>query len=228
MNYYFLLLLSLNYQLATNFCCSLPTPPKSNEHLHNTNHTFEDNKSCAESVTYTQVLKLIREASCSQHHENITIIPKTKYQKRELTANNDIKALQTTINDHRVMIEYLFNNSINESTLTKTFQDHSPRPPTFSSWRDIIDMICIIIIIGALIHFLICIHGNPLCDRIISCLFRPILRRTQIQNKPIHQRISPLPNHNASKTAPPITTVSEHLRSLSKIADYHIPPSSAN
>ncbi|CAF1538715.1 unnamed protein product [Adineta ricciae] len=202
MNYYFLLVLSLNYQLATNFGYSLPTPPKLNEHLHNTNHIFEDNKSCTEFVTYTQVLKMIREASCSQRHENVKIIPKTKYQKRELTANNDIKALQTTVNDHRVMIEYLFNNSINESTLTETFQDHSRHPTTFSSWRDIIDIICIIIIIGALIHFLICIQGNPLCDRMISCSFRPILRRIQTQNKPTHQRKSPLSNHAASKTAP--------------------------
>ncbi|CAF1497696.1 unnamed protein product [Adineta ricciae] len=228
MNYYFLLVLSLNYQLATNFCYSLPAPPKPNEHLHNTNHTFEDNKSCVESVTYIQVLKLIREATCSQRHENVKIIPKTKYQKRELTANNDIKALQTTINDHRVMIEYLFNSSINQTTLTKIFQDHSRRPPTFSSWRDIIDIICIIIIIGALIHFLICIKGNSMCDRTIGCLFRPVLRRIQTQNKPTHQRASPLSNYAAPKTAPKITTVSEHLRSLSKIADYNIPPSSAN
>jgi hypothetical protein len=48
--------------------------------------------------------------------------------KRQLHAGSvDINALQTTINNHRTMINYLINNTINTTVMSDAIIDHHTR-----------------------------------------------------------------------------------------------------
>ena len=73
--------------------------------------------------------------------------------------STDIKALQKTINDHRVMIEYLSSNSINERFLAKTMQNHSHMVPSLSSWKDFVDICCIDLVSIVSIYLFTCRAG---------------------------------------------------------------------
>jgi hypothetical protein len=77
------------------------------------------------------------------------------------------------------MIEYLFNNTINETFLADVLYNHSRMRPSLTSWRDLVDILCISLVFIILIYFFICRAGFSVCDKLIAFLFRPVLNRME-------------------------------------------------
>jgi hypothetical protein len=109
------------------------------------------------------------------------------------------------------MIEYLFNNSINETFLAKALYNHSRIRPSISSWRDLVDIFFITLFIITLIYFIICRAGFSLCDQLVAFLFRPVLNRLQQKTK--HQQ------QTSTLSAGNPNTISQQIQSLSMFAD---------
>ncbi|CAF1688632.1 unnamed protein product [Adineta ricciae] len=132
----------------------------------------------------------------------------------------DAKALQNTINDNRIMIEYLFNNTINHTILADALLKHTNRIPTFTSWRDLVDVICIVTFIFLALYYIICRIGIQVCDKFIVWIFRPVLQRVQKAQPPEQNQHIQTTNTNSTSiitpTAPP--TISQHLKNLETIA----------
>src|SRR5207302_473959 len=119
-----------------------------------------------------------------------------------------IYALQSTINDHRTiiddhrkMINYLMNNTINITQLNDYYTDqHSKLTPLWTSWRDISLLLLIFIYLCTIIYILVR-RFRPL-DVLTSVLLRRRQNkqqekqqnrtRTINETKPIH--ISKHPN----------------------------------
>jgi short subunit dehydrogenase-like uncharacterized protein len=89
--------------------------------------------------------------------------------KRQVHAGSvDINALQTTINDHRSMINYLINNTINTTVMSNAIMDHHTNTlPILASWRDWIDVMIVLFMIGYVIYKLIMRFGSRSCDSIV-------------------------------------------------------------
>jgi hypothetical protein len=80
----------------------------------------------------------------------------------------DINALQTTINDHRTMINYSINNTINTTAISNTIIDHHTNTlPIRASWRDWIDVMTVLLMIGYIIYILSTRFGSRSCDSIV-------------------------------------------------------------
>lgn len=159
------------------------------------------------------MIKLLSKNSCPSIPK-LTQIDNIHHRTRRNVDSTeiDINAIQSTINDdHRIIIQYLFNNCINQSILADALYNHSRTAPSFTNWRDIVDMFCIGFLLLVFIYLLICRKGFFLCDEFIVLIFRPIFNR--VQQKRDHQQREPT---NISSRP---TTVLEHLQSLSKTAD---------
>ncbi|CAF4766413.1 unnamed protein product [Rotaria sp. Silwood2] len=114
--------------------------------------------------------------------------------KRQVDAGSvDVHALQTTINDHRTMINYLINNSINATFVSDAISTHySGSGPILTSWRDLIDLICIILFIGFIVYFLLSRAGfnpcNTCCSFFWKCLF-PNMHEQKNQQQQFQQQV---------------------------------------
>ena len=138
--------------------------------------------SCQRTMTLKQILILLKQQPCAQ------IIEKQENRQRKKrntdAGNVDIHALQTTINDHRTMINYLINNSINATFVADAISNHhSKTGPILSSWRDLIDICTVTLFIGFFVYYCICRTGFTPCDNIISFFCKPVFSRTQSQKQ---------------------------------------------
>ncbi|CAF1440438.1 unnamed protein product [Adineta ricciae] len=129
-------------------------------------------------MTLKEVMELLKQQPCfitePQHLTN-------GIQRRDVNNGNfDVHAIQTTINDHRVMINYLINNSINATFVDDAISTyHSKTGPILTSWRDLVDLVFVCLLIGFLMYFLICRAGFAPCDKVLQCLFKPVVQRVQ-------------------------------------------------
>jgi len=141
----------------------------------------QTSSTCRDTVSLQQIIQFLKEQPC------VKIIEQNGHQivKRNTDAGNmDIHALQTTINDHRTMINYLINNSINASFVSDAILDHhSKTGPIFSSWRDIFNVFTILLLFGFVIYYCICRTGFKPCDKIIAFFCQPIITRTTQQQQ---------------------------------------------
>jgi Sec-independent protein translocase protein TatA len=133
------------------------------------------NEGCQRSMTHSEIILLLSNKFCP-------VIKKNDRKKRDVDGGTiDIKALQTTINDHRVMIEYLFNNTINGSVLADALHNHARIGPSFTSWRDMIDLLCVGLLVIVMIYLLVCRIGLSRCDDLGEFLCRPIHNRKRLK-----------------------------------------------
>jgi hypothetical protein len=59
------------------------------------------------------------------------------------------------------MVNYFINSSTNTTFIADTINNHHSRNgPILTSWRDIVDLIFITLLIGFLIYFLLCRTGS--------------------------------------------------------------------
>ncbi|CAF0804258.1 unnamed protein product [Rotaria sordida] len=153
MNHYYYFFLLFHYYLAVHLCDALQSGGLLFDFNDNTHDQSSIKEYCETFITYNQVVTLLSRNTCASIENSKKNKNKNDRIGRQIDAGNfDIKALQTTVNDHRTMIEYLFNNTINETVLAKALYDHSRKAPSFTSWRDLIDIFCIglvLIMLGA-------------------------------------------------------------------------------
>ena len=166
---------------------------------------------CRTNITYTGIMKILEKNACQSKIKQDTISDRKNRNPRDVNAGNtDIHAIQTTVNDHRVMIEYLVNNSINQTFLANALYNHSRNKPSLTNWRDLVDLLCITVFIIITLYFLICRVGIHPFDQLIIYLFTPVLNRTLKKNKSS--------TGQSDYTTTP-TTVNQQLNTLSMFAD---------
>ena len=75
--------------------------------------------------------------------------------KRSTIIDYRINALNTLINEHHIMINYLVNTSLNATFIKHYINDHYQKTsPSLRSWRDVTDLICLTILLGILLYYL--------------------------------------------------------------------------
>ncbi|CAF2048211.1 unnamed protein product, partial [Rotaria magnacalcarata] len=73
-------------------------------------------------MSLQEIMNLLKRYPCAFIENEIE---KNLRIRRDSNAGNlDIHALQTTINDHRTMINYLINNSMNATYVTNAISSH--------------------------------------------------------------------------------------------------------
>ena len=145
--------------------------------------------------------------------------PEVRGKRTDDTASsNHIFALQSTINDHRTviddhrrMINYLINNTVNITHLNEYYAEkHSNTSPLWKSWRDVLLLLLVFICLGLMVYLLV-IRFRPfhlLTSAIIRQHENKQQRQQQKQNKIVPQK-HPLPNLDS----PIIATIArDHLR----------------
>ncbi|UJR19918.1 hypothetical protein I4U23_023050 [Adineta vaga] len=137
--------------------------------------------SCSRTMTLQEIIIILKQTPCASIFRNIT----QHRQKPSSDAGNlDIHALQTTINDHHKIINYLINNSISATFVADAIKSHHTKTgPVLSSWRDIIDLFTITLVCGLFVYYCICRIGFGLCDKFVSCFSQPIINRVQRQQQ---------------------------------------------
>ncbi|UJR29609.1 hypothetical protein I4U23_017157 [Adineta vaga] len=168
---------------------------------------------CSHTMTLQQIIILLKQTPCVPIFENIT---HQHRQKRNTDAGNlNIHALQTTINDHRTMINYLINNSINATFVADAINDHHTKTgPILSSWRDIVAIFTITSFIGIFVYFCVFRSGFNLCDWLISCFCQRIINRAQQQQQQ-QQSVTPSNRKSSIKQQrQPKTPLQSSLQSL--------------
>lgn len=215
MNYYYFFVL-VHYHLGVRLSNCLESRGLLFDfHGNNITNQSSINQYCQRLITHTQILSLLSRNPCSSLENSNEIDNNNNRTRRNINDGNiGIKTLQTTINDHRVMIEYLFNNSINETILAKATYNHSNLGPSLKSWRDLVDIFCIGLVSILLIYLLICRAGFSASDKLLEFLFQPVLNRLQQKKQQQQQQ-----QHTSTFPTAPPNTISDHIRSLSIIAD---------
>jgi hypothetical protein len=137
----------------------------------NSNNQSLINQYCQCFMTYTKIVALLSKMFCPSNEKPNVIDNNYLRITREINAGSiDITDLQTTINDHRIMIEYLFNNSINQTLLAEALYNHSLTSRSLRSWRDSVDIFCIALASTIHICLFICRTGFYVCDRLVALL----------------------------------------------------------
>lgn len=166
------------------------------------------------TATLKHFIQLLQQQPCVQIIEE-TIIKNRSIRKRNTDAsgNIDVYALQTTINDHRTMINYLINNSINATYVNNAILDHySKTGPIFSSWRDLIDIFTVMFLVSYLIYSCMCRAGGTTtsCDKMISFCCQPCMARMaqnqtatkDKESKPTMNNFTEAPRRKSTKRRP--------------------------
>lgn len=157
--------------------------------------------SIATPINREDGLSFIRNGQHSKHADQIIGIkkrsmrfsPNTTTRKLRQKRNNvdtmDIKAIQTTINDHKTMIEdnrvmiyNVINSSINTNNIKEAVVNHyTNAPPIWSSWRDCALILVTIVTVIQIISF--CTYHVQLkpCDFIISRILQRYENRPSVK-----------------------------------------------
>lgn len=137
------------------------------------NNETSTNETCYHRMTYNEIIVSLNKTPCV-----VLIDQSTEHrEKRDTTSGNvDVYALQSTINNHRSMINYLTNNTVNFTVMSEAIYDHHTRTgPIFTSCRDITLLFCYI--------------GCHPTDKALIFVLKPINNRLQQQQqKPIQQQ----------------------------------------
>ncbi|CAF2782327.1 unnamed protein product [Rotaria sp. Silwood2] len=146
---------------------------------------------CRQQMTFQQMKDILRQHPCAFENNIGIYLSRTR---RDVDPNKiDIKAIHATVNDHRTMINYLINNSVNTTMLGEAILDHhSKAGPILSSWRDIFHLLFIIILIGFVVYFLICRTGlfpQRYCISIFSnCFISQVKDELEQQREQLKQQ----------------------------------------
>lgn len=149
---------------------------------------------CPQTLTYEEILQLLKHHSCASSTKNIgdSLISHRKRRAEStgddqtVASTNHIYALQSTINDHRTMIDdhrkmiyYLMNNTVNVTHLSQHYStEHVRTAPIWRSWRDVSLLLLLslgsVILIGLLVNRL----------RLLDLLTTFLVRRQHHQKRP--------------------------------------------
>jgi len=141
-------------------------------------------------MTYEEVHNLLTHSPCAFDIKNDQLKLRSKRSDDTNDAStNNVYALQSTINDHRTiiddhrkMINYLMNNTINITQLNQHYtEQHTNTTPIWKSWRDVSLLLLIFISFCAIIVFLV-IRFHPI-DILTSILLRRHQNKQNQNNK---------------------------------------------
>ncbi|CAF1464159.1 unnamed protein product [Rotaria sordida] len=142
---------------------------------------------CQNHMTYEQMKNLLERHPCIAieiENSNMNNIKRRAKRLFNENTHNKINALYGKIDEHREMINYIFNNSINATILTSAIKNHhSNSPPQLNSWRDLLDLFLISILILCIIYYLIFKSGFKRCDRFLISLFKDVNHRVEQHNE---------------------------------------------
>jgi hypothetical protein len=119
-------------------------------------------------MTRTQ-LPLHDQSCIFVHHVHLS---NRRRYRRDINAGKiDVRALQTTINDHRVILNQLVNNSINATELAYSVRNEIRRePPSITNWRDIVDLLFISIVLVILLRYVLSRNIGGIGVRLMSMM----------------------------------------------------------
>jgi len=159
---------------------------------------------CQRTLTYKQILELLENNACQsivlQQRQRRTPDDDNK-DDQTIASTNNIYALQTTVNDHRVMIDdhrkmihYLINNTVNITHLNQYYADqHARMKPVWKSWRDVC-LLILLFICFSIIIIIICKRVHIL-DHLTKFLIRRHQNRMELEAKKSNP-IRDYANHN--------------------------------
>ena len=192
---------------------------------------------CQRPLSYNEMRQLLVHSPCALHIQNNSMVSKnelklrTKRDDTPATANH-VFALQSTINDHRTiiddhhrMINYLMNNTVNITQLNQYYtEQHSKITPHWKSWRDISLLLLMVIFICAFIY-LLASRFRPL-DALMSILVRRHQTKQQQQRNESMNRKSMTRHDNKNEpvsitTTTPVATVRQDYLRYIPASDSH-------
>lgn len=143
----------------------------------------ETYSSCSRILTYDEVKAILAKHSCLPIEDESTSTNRRRV-KRWGGNDNKVNALSSTINEHQTIINYLMNTSINATFMKDAIQgsilDHHERSgPSFRSWRDLFDLLCMMFIFCSVTYVLVFRCGFAPCNRCLITLSKYMTPRTQ-------------------------------------------------
>ena len=160
---------------------------------------------CPYNMTWSEIMALLQQKPCViiETHEH-------SIGKRDIITNDhiDMKALQATINDHRTIINYLVNNTVNTTVLQSAILDHHTNTfPILTSWRDWIDLLLIVPLVLYVLYKLLGRFGFTPCQSLLLLVSKQVVHQMHKQQ----QQQSTLPSQPQLQPQPvpslPVTTV---------------------
>lgn len=117
-----------------------------------TEELFEE---CRQNITYKEMKTILEYQPCVYVPDNNNS-NNDRRVKRSVHPENKINTINRILNEHRVMINYLLNTSIN-ATLMKyaIYYHHHYTGPSWRSWRDVTNVICLWVLFGSLLYMLL-------------------------------------------------------------------------
>lgn len=133
---------------------------------------------CEHMLTYDEVFEILVHTTCAPNATIERIRRSDGYDEQTVASTNNIYALQSTINDHRTMIDdhrkmihYLINNTVNVTHLNQYYADqHARSSPIWHSWRDLLLIILVFIGCCCILGFII--KQFHVLDRLTTILLR--------------------------------------------------------
>lgn len=162
------------------------------------NHTDitvnQTNQSCLRSLTYEQIKLMLEQHPCISAEDFYVHNDKSRSRRFKRWfgsssggGDNQINALSNIINDHRTMINYIMNTSVNATFVKDSIADHHESTgPNLRSWRDMFDIFCMTIFIGAFLYIIIFRCGFAPCNLCLISLSKMCVPPTQ-QKQEIQQ-----------------------------------------
>lgn len=135
------------------FCCVLLLCAGADQQMNNTSR-------CHRRISYEEVQFILAHSPCTRDfNKSVTRIKRdgdTDSSSHVYALQATIKDHRTIIDDHRTMINYLLNNTVNVTQLNQHFTDQQTRTgPIWKSWRDISLVLLIIFNLFMLVYVIV-------------------------------------------------------------------------
>lgn len=126
---------------------------------------------CHRVLNYEQIQELLVRSPCALDQRRMKRNGNTDSSGHIYALKATVDDHRTIIHDHRTMINYLMNNTVNVTQLQQYFvEQHSRGGPVWKSWRDL-SLIFLIILCLSMAIYIIFLQFRPL-DRLTSVLVR--------------------------------------------------------
>jgi hypothetical protein len=142
---------------------------------------------CTErSLTLDEIREILFQHPC------ISSVQRQKRQQRKPSSEdhteNRINAIHGTINEHRSIINYLINNSVNTTFVQEAITSYyTSKMPNLSSWRDLSHILILTIFIGVSLYFLISRCTIEPIYRCLLCLSKRLVPHIQQKEEMINK-----------------------------------------
>lgn len=135
---------------------------------------------CRLLMTYDEMKHTLEQHPCISIDDEVVDSNSVRRVKRWGDTENKINAINGIINEHRTMINTLLNTTINATFLKDSITEHHEGTgPSLRSWRDLIDIICVLFILACLSYLFIFRCGFTPCNNCLILLSKHCIPRVQ-------------------------------------------------